>query len=271
MRGRAIVAMIFVSAIARADLPAPPPRAGARACRELYDFKFPTHIGADGIPDATVRRTFDAKGRVAREESHRDDAPDRTTTFEYDAAGRPLREIERLASGTIVQITTHRYDRAGRELEIGIDENADGKPDWITFKTYDARGRLATMRENVKAGTHRRGLGHWYTYDATDRLVLEKIDNDGDGAPNLETVFRYDERGLLVEQRSRWYDATEGDRFTYAYDGAGRLVEETDRLGFTWVSRYDARGNLVEKTREVPPKLVDRTPMERITYEWGCK
>src|SRR6266496_2711561 len=34
------------------------------ACRELYDFRFPTHIGADGIPDEIVTRTFDDHGRV---------------------------------------------------------------------------------------------------------------------------------------------------------------------------------------------------------------
>jgi YD repeat-containing protein len=267
----AAFAPFAAAAVARADFSPPPTSTGHHpgACRELLDFRFPTHIGADGVPDEIVLRSYDSAGRLTSEESQRDDAPRRTQTFEYDGAGRLVREV-RVSSGKTVSVTTHRYDRAGRELEIGIDENVDGVPDWITFKTYDGAGRLATMRENVKAGTHRHGLGHWYRYDANDRLVLEKIDNDGDGAPNLETGYTYDARGLLVDERSRWYDGNDGDHFTYEYDDARRLVAKTDRLGFTWVHRYDNAGNLIEKTQEPPAKLADRTPMIRITYDYGC-
>ena len=130
----------------------------------------------------------------------------------------------------------------------------------MTFKTYDSRGRLATLRENVKAGTQRRGVGTWYRYDASDRLLLGKVDNDGDGSPNLEIEHKYDGRGLLVEKHSHWYDGRMLDEvFTYEYDDSRRLARETDRYGFTWVHRYDAAGRLPEKVREVPPKLVDRT------------
>jgi YD repeat-containing protein len=266
------IAPLVAAAAARGDVSPPPQPAGhhSGACSEFHDFKFPTHIGADGIPDAVIRRSFDGKGRPASEDWQRDDAPHRTAAFRYDDAGRLEREEVRLAGGKLVSVTTHRYDRAGREIQIGIDENGDGNPDWLTIKTYDRNGRLATMRENVKAGTHRNGIGHWYRYDANDRLVLEKIDNDGDGAPNLETGYKYDERGLLVDEHARWYDGMDGDHFTYAYDDAQRLVAKTDRLGFTWTHRYDRAGNLVEKVQEPPKKLTDRTPMIRITYDYGC-
>ena len=262
---------MLLSAIAHADVTPPPAAKPSGACRENHDFKFPTHIGADGIPDAVILRRFDAAGRPVSEDWRRDDAPHRTARFEYDRAGRLSREEVQLDDGRTVTITTHRYDREGREIEIGIDENADGRPDWITYKTYDRAGRLATMRENVEAGTQRHGLGHWYRYDADDRLVRELIDNDGDGSPNLETDFRYDARGRLVDERSRWYDATEGDHFTYAWDDAGRLTAKTDRYGFTWVHRYDGAGRLVEKFQDPPRQLADRTPMIRITYEYGCR
>ena len=48
---------MLAASIANADVSAPNVRAGAGACRELYDFKFPTHVGADGIPDEVVTRT----------------------------------------------------------------------------------------------------------------------------------------------------------------------------------------------------------------------
>jgi YD repeat-containing protein len=266
------LALLLVASAAGADMSASTPRAGTHACRELHDFKFPTHTGADGIPDAVISRTFDSAGRPLTEDSHRDDAPDRRKTFDYDGAGRLIRETHSLRTGKTISVTTHRYDRAGHEIEIAIDENADGKADWITYKTYDGQGRLATMRENVKAGTARRGVGTWYRYDAKDRLVLMKQDNDGDGSPNLETAHTYNDRGQLVEKHSHWYEPGMAEEvFTYTYDSAGRLLGETDRYGFTWVHHYDSNGRLIDKVREVPPKLPDRTPMIRITYDYNCR
>jgi YD repeat-containing protein len=266
-----ILALLLIAPLAQADTSATAPRAGTHACRELRDFKFPTHVGADGIPDEVITRTFDSAGRPLTERSHRDDAPDRQTSFAYDSSGRLTRETRGLTSGRTVSITTHRYDRAGREIEIAIDENVDGRPDWLTLKTYDSRGRLSTMRENVKAGTTRRGIGSWYHYDARDRLVLRKMDNDGDGTPNLEIAHAYDSRDRLVEKHSRWYEKGMSEEvFTYTYDSAGRVLTETDRYGFTWVHHYDSSGRLTDKVREVPPKLPDRTPMIRITYDYTC-
>jgi YD repeat-containing protein len=241
------------------------------ACTEAYDFRFPSHVGADGIADEIVTKTYDADGRLATLLSQRADAPDRTWTYRYDAGGRLVEEA-RSAYGRIGTITTHRYDSAGREIEIAIDEDVDGRADWLTIKTYDRKGRLATMRENVNAHRRRRGFGNWYRY-AGDRLVLQQQDNDGNGVPNLELRFTYDDDGRLVKKHSHWYelDGPIGDVFTYTYDDHGRLATETDRYGFTWIHRYDAAGNLVDKTREMPPQVVDRSfPDMRVSYDYSC-
>jgi YD repeat-containing protein len=242
------------------------------ACRDLLDFRFPTHVGADGIPDEIVTRTFDAHGRVVTEDSVRDDAPYRMWTYIYNSAGLLEEKVGTDDKSYVNSITRYRYDHANREIEEEVDENVDGRPDWLTLKTYDARGRLATLRENVKAGTHQRGFGNWYTYDGHDRLVLQKQDNDGDGVPNLEIRFSYDDRGLLLEKHSHWYekDGPVDEVFTYGYDVAGRLTSETDQNGFAWISRYDEAGNLVEKVHELPARLLDRTPLVRITYDYSC-
>jgi YD repeat-containing protein len=240
-------------------------------CTEAFDFRFPTHVGADGVPDEIITKTYDAHGRLATLLSQRADAPDRIWANRYDAAGRLVEEA-RSAYGRIGTITAHRYDRAGREIEIAIDEDADGRDDWLTIKTYDRAGRLATMRENINAHRPRRGFGNWYEYDG-DRLVLLKQDNDHDGVPNLETRYTYDDHGRLASKQSRWYekDGPIGDLFTFTYDAYGQLATETDRYGFTWFHRYDAAGNLVEKTREFPQQVVDRSfPDLRITYDYSC-
>src|SRR5262245_13434413 len=62
------------------------------ACTEALDFRFPTHIGADGIPDEVITRTYDAHARLATLLSQRADAPDRIWTYRYDASGRLIEE-----------------------------------------------------------------------------------------------------------------------------------------------------------------------------------
>jgi YD repeat-containing protein len=240
------------------------------ACTEALDFRFPTHVGADGIPDEIITKTYDAHGRLATLVSQRADAPDRMWTYRYNPSGKLVEETRR-AYGRIGSVTTHHYDSEGREIEIAIDEDADGRDDWLTIKAYDREGRLATMRENINAHRPRRGFGNWYDYDG-DRLVRQQQDNDHDGTPNLQIRYTYDDDGRLVNKRTRWYDEdTIGDEDTYAYDDDSRLATETNRYGFTWVYRYDEAGNLVEKTRELPPKVLDRSfPDMRITYDYSC-
>jgi YD repeat-containing protein len=244
------------------------------ACTESLDFRFPTHVGADGIADSVITYTYDDRGRVAFEDWQRPDAPHRTLERTYDDAGHLAREQLRLYQGRTVRTTSYRYDRAGRRVEAAIDEDVDGRADWLELRSYDRAGRLVTLRENLDARTRRGGLTHWYDYDASGRLVLQKVDSDGNGIADHEIRSTYDDRDRVVEKRTRWYGRGDhvpiGDVFTYDHDDAGRVVAETDRHGFTWVHVYDRGGNLLVKERQMPPQITDRTPMMRITYDYGC-
>lgn len=235
--------------------PAPAPHEHPGACRELYYFGWNGNT-LTGAPGEVITRTFDAAGRVAREDTSKHDQLARTETFEYDTAGRLARQVLHQVEGTgFVEITQHHYDRAGHETRI---EAADaGGKTWITRQTFDTRGRLAHVNAH--------GFGEWYHYDAAGRLAVKQQDNDEDGIPNLDVRYRYDTRSLLVERTEVWYDGTPGDDDTFAYDDAGRLVTETERLGFTWTSRYDAAGNILEKVRTLRDQIE-----QRVSYDYGC-
>jgi YD repeat-containing protein len=238
-----------------------PLRAFPAACRETTYIDFYAH----GRPQSVLIRTFDAAGRVASEETRVGDVVTQTRTYDYDRAGRLERETVR--TNDDVETTVHHYDRAGHDVRL--DSTSPGRGHWVTLQTYDASGRLATVRANIKPGAQRRGFGEWYRYDAAGRLVAKQQDNDEDGRPDLEVQYTYDERGLLVERREHWYDHyMVGDHDTFIYDAAGRVDSETDRRGFRWISSYDAAGNLVRKSRYVQTPGSD--PFQRIEYDYSC-
>jgi YD repeat-containing protein len=243
---------------APADESPPPPAVHHKypdACQERHYFGWNGN-NLTGAPGEVITRAFDAAGRVVREDTSKHAQLARTETFEYDTAGRLARQVVHQIEGTgFVEITRHHYDRAGHETRIET-EDVGGKT-WITRQTFDTRGRLAHVNDH--------GFGEWYHYDAQGRLAVKQQDNDEDGIANLDVRYRYDAHGLLLERTEVWYDATQGDDDTFTYDDAGRLVTETDRLGFTWTSSYDAAGNLTEKVRTLRDQVE-----QRVVYDYGC-
>ena len=99
------------------------------------------HIGADGIADAVIIRTFDRERRPSSEDWQRPDAPHRTMTYHYDAGGQLDSEVVSLFRGKPVMITAYRYDRDGREIEKALDENPiDGKSSGVSLPAVTIAG-----------------------------------------------------------------------------------------------------------------------------------
>ena len=234
------------------------------ACSDRLDFKFAAgHIGADGIAEEVITRTFE-NGRAVREDWQRDDAPHRTLRIEYDSAGRRSREVLSLFEGRDVWIDSFRYDREGRLVEKVHDE-LDRDP-YLTLYTYDARGRLVTKRENVHQRTGRGGSTTTYTYDG-DLLRSERVNR-------VETTYVY-WNGRVSAKHMHWidtdrFDAPSDENITFVYDDAGRVTRETNASGFSWVSHYDAAGNLLVKEEVLPATMNDPTPLQRTVYTYDC-
>lgn len=204
---------------------------------------------------AMTRYTHDAVGRAAI----MTDAYGYIQTTTYDPAGRVIQETDPLGA-----ITRYEYDLLGQVITT---TNALG---YQSVNAYDAVGRvIQTINE--------RGYTATFVYDANDRVVAtydalgNVTRNTYDGAGRLiavtdalsrTTTYTYDANGnRLTETNPRGhttttvYDALNraveviepagccgmGTRFT-TYDAAGRVVQETDALGYTRVITYDVVG-----------------------------
>ncbi|KVO27578.1 LysM peptidoglycan-binding domain-containing protein [Burkholderia ubonensis] len=212
--------------------------------------------------DAGGRRTATIEAAELREQ--------RTTRFEYDALGRLIRQTGdavtvRTASGdlcTVEPVETRAYDAHGN-LVRQTDANGN-----TTTWYYDAANRKTA--EVSATGK----LTQW-AYDAAGNRIVARVFADtvvptaGAEPPApihadrvRETRYRYDENNRLIEsrvlnvatgyfdpsagetQRGEYFITTGSELVTrYRYDGAGRLIEQTDPAGNRTLSFYDRMGN----------------------------
>ncbi|MFA5970658.1 MAG: hypothetical protein WC816_15620, partial [Sphingomonas sp.] len=201
------------------------------------------------------------------------DGPDRITRTVYDAAGQVVQV--RRAVGTSIEIAdvTNSYTPNGK-LEYVIDANGnrakleydgfDRQVKWI-FPSTTRPGAFNPSTQATalaSAGSLNTGDYEQYTYDANgNRLSLRKRDGQvisyvydslnrvvRKGGPAVADVdYTYDLRGLQLSATF----LTGGLGVTYAYDGFGRLVSETqntDGVSRTVSSQYDLDGNRTRVT-----------------------
>jgi YD repeat-containing protein len=259
---------------------------GSETTFEYYPVSDPSGRRGPGIatgdPNAIcgylARVTRDASG-ARRQTSYRwdvygtlaevIDARQNAVRLQYDAMGRMERLDGRGPSAVWIE---YRYDENGNEIEsIQPFERLEA----------DGAGRLVT-----RSGTIR----ELRTYDQLDRIVArtiagddmritERFDRDADERivrlvqpTGAVTEIGYDERGLpiastraagtmdaVIERRA--YTANgdlrietdgRGGRTLHAYDGFGRHVVTTDRLGTRWTRVLDEADNAVRVVVESP-------------------
>lgn len=188
-----------------------------------------------------VKLAYDGRGNLVK----REEADDVTLSYAYSL--RNLLESESMignttSGGATAYITTHAYDKAGRETLVTAPSGL------TTQNEYDGAGRLTREGNetdgwirydydpngNVVSVTDRRGHKTEYKRNP-EGLVLKTTDALGG-----ETFMNYDHSGRLAET----VDA-EKNRREYRYDEIGRLVAETTATGSTVSYVYDGWGNAV--------------------------
>jgi hypothetical protein len=155
------------------------------------------------------------------------------------------------------------YDGAGRETDCvsEVQEGAVWVPSYRESSAYDGAGRLV---EEVTQSDDGAGLENWvrltYSYDGEGRLSerVQQLWEDGAWASVTRTLYTYDAAGRLTEVVDQ--DGEDGEWFNfsrdrYTYDGewlTGSTLESWDWSGEVWevVGResyaYDGAGRLVE-------------------------
>lgn len=185
------------------------------------------------------------------------------TVATFDPSGRLIRR----AGATWAD--EFAYDEHGHVVSIVRTPGAIA----TTFKNgYDDRGRWV-FSELVSSGWGGGASRTDYSYDESDRLVTEAVDNGKDGTVDRRYSHSYDSAGrrvkTLLDGPNFWGDGKQLSAVLFTYDGAGLLIkEEGDGGGMnggnadgvmeftqTWtyvgdnvVGRYatdDARGDVV--------------------------
>lgn len=193
----------------------------------------------------------------------------RRIDFGYDGADR-RETVTRSEGGNTIGATTYGYRLDGRLESITHADNSDVTLAAVSF-TYDANGRIQTKTHNrdltrstggtvplqlVEPNAYRQET---FTYDRDDQLTGVAI-REGASAAQANTLFAdnyaYDLAGNRVAdvdfngadtfQTGQDNRLTDDDRWTYTYDGQGRLATRASNVNSTSQTfTYDHRGLLL--------------------------
>jgi len=163
------------------------------------------------------------------------------THYRYDAAGRLTDVVD--ATG---MVTRYVLDALGQATDTIAAYGTDQAS--VTHRVFDAAGRM--VEEARAFGSGNASVAR-YAYDGLGRLVVA-IDPRGVELLSADTEWAVAERlahgvistsSKLTETERTLLAALYSTR--YEYDAQGRLIAETDPLGYRTTHAYDAFGNRV--------------------------
>jgi RHS repeat-associated protein len=223
------------------------------------DISLPTTIRS-----ASVFTGAESEYRISYDSGYRPIAVDHSG---YDPDGNPVQRMTALAyddSGRLIAIdgprddvndvtTLSYYDCTGGGRCGRLASRTDAIGNTLYFTDYDLHGRLTRSRGG-------NGLETEYRYDARGRLI-QILQTANDGAIR-ETTYRYDSAGNRIESV-----APDGVRLAYSYDANRLLRSITDNIGARIDYDYDVKGNR-SASRVIDP---DGTLARSIRYEFGLR
>lgn len=193
--------------------------------RSIYDSAGRMRFNLDELGRATESR-YDAYGRLQEtllpKPTAIDDQP--TTAFQYDRVGNIVAIID--ANGGV---STTKFDDRNRSV---LTTNPEGE---TNGQVYGRSGELIATVDTTNIATHR-------TYDSRGRIILERLaDPDGSGQLDAPTsIYRYDADGNLASMTDALSTET-----AYKYDERGLQVEEQFTLSAV-VDNSDAESGSFE-------------------------
>ena len=206
----------------------------------------------------TQSLTYDPKGRLLNIS-----APFAgRLTLERDASGRILRVL-RDRDGLSVQFTydsegnlSASQDVAGQLTRYSYYSGPVGPSVFGLLQTLtDPLGRVTRFNYNSEGAASSQdepGGGHWtfsYSVDSTQRQQTQVTTPSGD-----LVTYRFDDQLRVTEKRH-----SDGAVEKTTWSDTGRILSQTDALGFTTRMGYDERGNLTEVQRPLDPRPTHAT------------
>ncbi|WP_432124124.1 DNRLRE domain-containing protein [Streptomyces sp. C10-9-1] len=243
--------------------------AGRPVSTTLPDYTPP---GASTPQTATIRRTYDAAGRVATET----DPLGSVTSYTYDQLGR-LTAVTQPAptEGAEQPVTRHThdllgerlsttdptgarteatYDELGRRITSTVVERRPAPGNHTTRLAYDDAGNLLSTTSPtgiVTSSTYNAAGQPLTTTDAAGRTTTHAYGPTGLPVSVTDPLGRtvrtaHDPAGRTTSVTDVAPDGTELRTRSTAYDAAGNAVDLTGPLGHTVHQAFDALGRITE-------------------------
>ncbi|MBQ7131652.1 MAG: hypothetical protein IJO29_03685 [Oscillospiraceae bacterium] len=154
-------------------------------------------------------------------------------------------------------VSDYTYNSDNTQVNCIEYENGEWKADNIFL--YDEHGEFVGMRTKWSEDDSEYtpfGCDYEFTYDDNDRILLKRTVNPESGEILSETVYNYDESGLLINETTEDMKYNESVTQDYTYDDNGncvRLVRESVSPQETILSEkiytYDLNNRLTNEKR----------------------
>lgn len=122
--------------------------------------------------------------------------------YVYDEMGFVIEEtrIERFSEEKTYSFTmTYNADHT----EATIDQFKNGEPNGQTIETYNAAGQVLTSNTYDPSGNWKHGQS--WEYDEEGKLLKECTYSRSETQADYETIYTYDEKGLLLSKNVDYY------------------------------------------------------------------
>jgi YD repeat-containing protein len=205
-----------------------------------------TEKGADGV---TTRTTYDNVGNVTEVRRALSTSDERTTQMRYDLLGNVIAQLTPAGAALLAGAATQaQIDAIWTANAVQYTYSADGLRTSMkdasgnrTLYYYDNDNKLVYTIEPNGAVTTR-------LYDAFDRLTGLRM---GLGVIAASTVSGMT-GGTVTTSVTNTVTAVQASIDSieaFAYDKAGRVIDDTNPLGGHTLTNYDALGNVVQITQ----------------------
>lgn len=164
---------------------------------------------------------------------------------ERDDKGRITREVK-MYYGEEGDYSVYKYDEKDNPVSVEIYDE-EGNKMHEELLTYNDAGKVVTKKTIDHAGN--KTAEYSYSYDASGNLA-EQVEKNEDGVLQSKTVFEKDEKGndLSIVQYNSAGEITQ--RMNNTYDENGRVIQRVSSGFYTriFTYQYDDAGNLVDET-----------------------
>jgi serralysin len=173
-------------------------------------------------------------------EAHHPDLGRYTESRSYDGDGNVSHNQTRLVqygspNSEDSGVYDYQYDDRGNPIREAVDDDGDGRNDFINHYSYDEHGQVVREAADDDADG---SIDHasTYSYDSNGNVTLRTIDNNGDGideeAESWNYHYEYDERGNITRQERTptWRDRP-NDILVYEYYSDDSVAYEEHQGG----------------------------------------